>query len=199
MTAGRISAPDLDALRKAARLWRYVSRDAQTGCWNWTGTLCPQGYGRIYTCGRLHGAHRLAFELHYGTALPFWADVDHLCHNPACVNPEHLEAVSHRENMRRRRPVVSRTHCPHGHEWLPGSYTTNATSGARICLVCNRARCRADYRRRKGVKPEPSLAAAPGAPESNVNEPIHRPQHGDGVIHEDRQAFRVPDAAPHVH
>lgn len=72
--------------------------DASTGCWNWTGPIGNQrsGYGR---CGK-HWAHRVSF-VHFKGLIPDGLQIDHLCRNARCVNPDHLEAVTGTENCRR--------------------------------------------------------------------------------------------------
>lgn len=74
--------------------------DASTGCWNWLHPLDNHGYGHVYKDGRRRKAHRWYYELCHGPVSPE-LDIDHLCRNRRCVNPEHLEAVSHAENIRR--------------------------------------------------------------------------------------------------
>jgi hypothetical protein len=69
----------------------------ENGCWNWDLTLSPTGYGRISN-GVL--AHRWLYERMVGPLSPF-LELDHLCRNHACVNPEHLEEVPRLENVRR--------------------------------------------------------------------------------------------------
>lgn len=75
--------------------------DPSTGCWNWTGTLRESGHGSAYTPELGAGtAHHLAWEGLHGP-LPQRVHVHHLCENKACVNPAHLEAISHNEHSRR--------------------------------------------------------------------------------------------------
>jgi len=75
--------------------------DAATGCWNWLGYINPDGYGWTKVKGRAMFAHRFHYEEVKGP-VPEGLELDHLCRNGACVNPDHLEAVSHTENIRRR-------------------------------------------------------------------------------------------------
>ena len=85
----------------ADRLARYTSSDG-LGCWPWTGTLDGQGYPFLNVDGVPRRAHRLSFEMHRGP-IPSGLELDHLCRVRRCVNPEHLEPVTHAENMRRMR------------------------------------------------------------------------------------------------
>lgn len=74
--------------------------DKETGCWNYTGTLNGNGYGQLAVEKSLFLVHRLSFT-HFRGAIPKGMVLDHLCRNPRCFNPKHLEAVSLAENSRR--------------------------------------------------------------------------------------------------
>ena len=83
---------------------RVGYRVAENGCWLWRGSLDPDGYGQAFNhrLGRVDKAHRVVWEHYYGP-LPRrgGAELDHTCRSRACVNPQHLELVTHRENRRR--------------------------------------------------------------------------------------------------
>jgi hypothetical protein len=82
------------------RFLSYVSVQ-ENGCWLWTGGKNGDGYGNFRDENRVsRGAHRWSYEYFVGP-VPQGLDLDHLCRNRACVHPEHLEPVSHRENGHR--------------------------------------------------------------------------------------------------
>jgi hypothetical protein len=85
----------------ARELKSFKSKIAWDGhCWLWTGGHNADGYGKFQFCGRGTPAHRVAY-MHWKGEIPFGYVVDHLCSNPRCVNPEHLEPVTHQENIAR--------------------------------------------------------------------------------------------------
>jgi len=81
-----------------ARFWSKV--DAEGDCWEWTGARSDKGYGHMRRADTIVAAHRFAWELLVGP-IPDGLEIDHLCRKRKCVNPDHLEPVTHSENMRR--------------------------------------------------------------------------------------------------
>jgi len=135
------------------RVQQYIQR-ADDGCWNWTGPLGQRGYAVMRLDGPKYRVHRIAVVAQLGRDIP-GLDVDHLCRNHSCVNPAHLEAVSHRTNVLRGESVVAnqarRTHCPQGHplEW-PNLVVSEAKRGNRKCKTCNVETARR-HRRKKSA------------------------------------------------
>jgi hypothetical protein len=139
------------------RFWRYVSKpDGEAGCWLWTAYVLPNGYGLFYDTGRRKVyAHRWSYGQRHGP-IPEGHEMDHLCRNRRCVNPAHLEAVTHRENLLRGRTFAARnaakTRCVHGHPLDDANTYRDPRTGARRCKTCNvetvrRAKARARERR----------------------------------------------------
>lgn len=102
-----------------------------TPCWEWSGQIDRDGYGRRSG----HLAHRLVFEATRGP-IPAGLQLDHLCRNRRCVNPDHLEAVTNAENQ--RRGVAARPTCLWGHVFDAGNTYFRKSGGLRQCRTCNR-------------------------------------------------------------
>lgn len=81
------------------RFWMKV--DKTEGCWNWTASIMATGYGCIRRDDRTQTAHRVSYELANGP-IPAGIQIDHICHNRACVNPDHLRPVTHKQNGENR-------------------------------------------------------------------------------------------------
>jgi hypothetical protein len=86
---------------------QYEIRDCgyDTPCWVWQWSLKGDGYGQAVGPNGPGKAHRIVYERLRGP-IPAGLELDHLCRNPLCVNPDHLEPVTHQENLRRGSRVL---------------------------------------------------------------------------------------------
>ena len=138
----------------ADRFWPKVNKDGPLSdfaphlgpCWLWTSTKDKRGYGYIGEGGRRgrsRSAHQIAYELVVGP-IPEGLELDHLCMVPSCVRPDHLEPVTHEENIRRateagRNHNTQKTVCPQGHAYEGDNLVINSM-GRRECRICKRQR-----------------------------------------------------------
>lgn len=118
--------------------WKKVDKRGPDECWPWLASRTggKQEYGQFYFgpdrgCGT---AHRFSYELHFGP-IPEGTEVDHVdCETKLCVNPAHLQAIPHADNVRRGKSGkhnADKTHCPAGHP-----YGEKSPDGRRRCRVC---------------------------------------------------------------
>ena len=132
-------------------LGRLVSRIefGADGCWRWTGSRQPSGYGQIQTGThanpRIELTHRVSYRLLVGD-IPQDCEIDHLCRVRSCLCPDHLEAVTHRENWARSLAIsvgyALAIQCIRGHRFtLENTYVR--PDGKRNCRTCRR-----EYRRK---------------------------------------------------
>ena len=122
--------------------------EPNTGCWLWTGATDRKGYGQFRSKGAHVKAHRWSYERLVGP-IPEGLQIDHLCRVPGCVNPEHLEPVTHRENQVRGLVARGAT-AQHG---TPSMYS-NADCRCRPCTDAQAAYDRG-YRARKLAEVQP--------------------------------------------
>ena len=143
------------------RFWSRVEL-LENGCWRWQGVVSKWGYAVFVPNGTRAGiaAHKWAYRKYIGP-IPEGLEPDHICRNRACVNPWHLEPVTHRVNVLRGQGAAAKnarkTHCPRGHPYSPeNTYFIKARFGkARLCKRCNSENCRkhqSNKRKKKGSK-----------------------------------------------
>jgi hypothetical protein len=119
-----------------------------TPCWVWTGCLSSKKYSSLKIKGRMVRAHRLSYERWVGN-IPHGLVIDHLCRVTQCVNPLHLEPVTHRVNTLRGDTLpaahIKKTHCPSGHPYSGDNLYVSPKG--RECMICRRKHSR-EYMRR---------------------------------------------------
>lgn len=129
--------------QEMAAFWAKVDKSAdREACWPWTGGTLVRGYGQVWLAGRKGYAHRVAYEDLRGP-IPSGLVIDHLCFNPRCCNPWHMEPVTQSENTRRAFLAgrsgaavnALKTHCKRGHVFDEAN-TYRTRKGGRFCRAC---------------------------------------------------------------
>lgn len=135
----------------------------ENGCWEWTTGKFNTGYGKLSLWGRTKRGgqfmvHRIMYELIFG-AIGKDRQIDHLCRERACVNPQHMEVVTKDENnIRGNSPSAihaRKTHCPQGHPYSGNNLQIeNKPNGKtmRRCRTCRNKQQRDKYLRMKARK-----------------------------------------------
>lgn len=131
------------------------------GCWVWQGAADRKGYGIMMVRLKRVFAHRVSYEAFRGS-IPTGLVIDHLCRNPPCCNPDHLEPVTQRENTLRgiNPPALAAraTHCKQGHPYT-GENLFFGSDGSRRCRICTRAANAKTTVRRKAARVAAVIAA----------------------------------------
>jgi len=122
------------------KIQKRIELDLLTGCWIWIGYKNNRGYGCFEIKQKEYKAYRLTYE-YWNGKIPNNKEIDHLCRNTSCVNPSHLEAVTHAENVRRgltgkiNHHNSMKTHCPKGHEYNQENTYVHENNW-RMCKIC---------------------------------------------------------------
>jgi len=152
----------IPAVLNETTFWYYVQKTDK--CWLWTAARNRRGYGYFNlkidkSNYKTVSAHRLSYHLAKG-AIPEGLTLDHLCRNHSCVNPEHLEPVTNKENILRGSGACAinnrKTHCKRGHEFREGNIIHSKGKGHRRCRTCQRIHG-LNYWRRENGRPEKSF------------------------------------------
>ncbi|KKL82601.1 hypothetical protein LCGC14_1983150 [marine sediment metagenome] len=115
------------------RFWTKANKTDT--CWLWTANLDECGYRRISMNRIMRGAHRISYQMIVGE-IPEGLEIDHLCRVRHCVNPDHLEVVTHKANTERSVHRNSlKVECQFGHPFDKEN-TYNKGDGSRGCRIC---------------------------------------------------------------
>ena len=140
-----VKASDADK----ARVMSKVIVDPESGCWNWSAGLTDDGYGSVWLVDTSVQVHRAVWSWNRWLVC-YSRELDHLCRNRRCCNPEHLEMVTEEENIRRGESAAGhnarKTHCPQGHP-----YSGTNSRGERICQPCERETKRRHREKRRSA------------------------------------------------
>lgn len=155
----------MEVLHLTSRFWEQVNQDGPIPkyyphlgpCWLWTGKLDQNGYANRTTVnGVKDSPHRLAYRALVGP-IPDELEIDHLCCVRHCVNPAHMDAVTHALNTERR--VIYKTHCKSGHPLSGDNLRIDPRTGTRHCRICNAQRQRELHAKRRAANLKPPADA----------------------------------------
>lgn len=142
-----MSASDITDLVGWQRFEEKFIPEPNSGCWLWVAGLNASGYGVFFEGKKTRQnslAHRWAYK-HFVGDIPDGLVLDHICGVRCCVNPDHLEAVTQSENLRRSDKLRAhynkrrtQTHCARGHPFSGANVYTYETNGKRYCKTCKR-------------------------------------------------------------
>ena len=127
------------------RFWSKVKKTDY--CGKWTASKDSRGYGRFRFNKKMIKAYRFSYEL-FNKPIQKDLQIDHLCRNTSCVNPDHLEVVTQKENMKRGIAwdyQRNKTCCPKGHEYSKEN-TYLSPNGKRNCIECRKMAKKRHYR-----------------------------------------------------
>ncbi len=125
------------------RFESFVVPEPNSGCWLWLGAVSGSSknkYAQFWSGEKVVHGHRWIYEKLYGIIGP-GLEIDHKCRITCCVNPDHLRAITHRENVLCGTAFSAiqhrQTHCIHGHEFNSNN-TYIGPNGKRVCKPCRR-------------------------------------------------------------
>lgn len=141
------------------RFWHRIMPEPNSGCWLWDGAVNSEGYGNMRCKGKTRPAHRISYEIAFGP-IPKELQIDHLCRIRCCVNPDHMELVTNRQNVLRGTGPTAmnarKTHCPKGHKYSGVNLIVfvNRYGEQRACRACRKASSLAASRKRRALHNE---------------------------------------------
>ena len=150
MATSILSQPLHLSRSEIGRLFSKVQANSETGCWNWMGGKTNDGHGTFWFRGQKVLTHRFVYAwLEEPLPPPSEQELHHICENPSCVNPSHLELIDHRTHMLKTPSVVTtvnatKTHCPQ----CGGEYEHEA-NGTRYCPACKQETNRKLYQAKR--------------------------------------------------
>jgi len=146
MSHGCNKGRSIPAFSNHERFLKFISINKDSECWEWTGKLSPEGYGRFRVkdneTWKIYGAHRVSYSLFCGD-IKEGMMIDHICRNRKCVAPSHIRQVDSFTNVHENSMSIThisslQTHCISGHE-LNSDNLVISKKGRR-CKICHRER-----------------------------------------------------------